>query len=85
MTSALSVKMFADPPAGFIPHVNSIHYFSTVPKMFVLLAILVLGAVFWYGIASVGDQLTFQVTGYNAAFVEGIDPVLPEYYNGFGR
>lgn len=79
------MKMFPGVPATLFPSYISLSQVSAVPKLFVLLTILVLGVVFWYCIAWMGTQVTSQVASYNAVFVEGMDPVPPEYYSGFGR
>ena len=84
MTSTLSMKMFPGAPISLFP-IIPLPNISAIPKLFVLLTILVLGVVFWYSFAWMGTQMTFQVASYNAIFIEGIDPVLPEYYSGFGR
>ncbi len=85
MASALSTNLFADTPTAHFPQIAPFPKVLAVPKLFALLTILVLGAVFWYSIAWLGTQVTFQFAGYDAVFIEGIDPVLPEYYSGFGR
>lgn len=79
------MKMFPGAPITLFLPVVSVSKVLAIPKLFVLLSILVLGVVSWYCIAWMGTQFVFHIASDNAVFVEGMDPVLPEYYSGFER
>lgn len=79
------MKMFLGAPIELDAPDFSLPGLSVLFKLFVLLSILALGALFWGGAIWLGLQYEALLTSPLAIYVEGIDPVQPYYHLGWGR
>ena len=84
--SSLAMKMFLGAPIELEPPALSHErVIAFVGRLFVLAGILFIAAVFWGALTWFAEQIPLVIASYQAVYVEGIDPVLPEYYSGWGR
>ncbi|MDJ0958504.1 MAG: hypothetical protein QNI91_16680 [Arenicellales bacterium] len=85
MTSTLPMRMFLGAPIELDPPDISLPGLSVLIKLFVLVSILALGALFWGGLAWLGLNIDSILTGSPTAYMEAIDPVRSYYYLGWGK
>ena len=79
------MRMFLGAPIELEPPDISLPGLSVLVKLFVLVSILMLGALFWGGLAWLGLNFDSILTGSPAAYMEAIDPVQSYYYLGWDR
>ena len=72
----ITFATFTDRPVDPIPPVSSL----ALHALWVVLSVLLICVLAWSGIIWVSALMSAS-----EVYVEGIDPVLPEYYSGFGR
>lgn len=84
--STLAMKMFLGAPIELDPPLLSAQrVMAFAGKFLVLMAVLLIAAGFWGAVAWLVDQIPVIIASYQAVYIEGIDPVLPEHYTGWGR
>lgn len=85
MTSTLPMKMFLGAPIELDPPQIALPVLSLLTKFLLLSTILVLGALFWGGVAWLGLNIDSILTASPASYMEAIDPVQSYYYFGWER
>lgn len=84
--STLAMKMFLGAPIELEPPALSFErLMAFAGRLAVLVGVLFVAAAFWGTMAWVVDQIPMVIASYQAVYIEGMDPVLPEYYSGWGR
>ena len=84
--SSLAMKMFLGAPIELEPPALSYkRAMALVGRLLVIAGVLLIATVFWGAMAWLTDQIPLVIASYQAVYVEGMDPVLPEYYSGWGR
>lgn len=84
--STLAMKMFLGAPIELDPPlVSSKWLLGLAGRFLIFTAILLIAVVFWGAVAWCVEQVPAIIASYQAVYVEGMDPVLPEYYAGWGR
>ena len=84
--STLAMKVFLGAPIKLDPPLlSSKRLTAFAMRLLVFTGILLIAALSWSGLAWLVDYTASVLVSYQAVYVEGMDPVLPEYYAGWGR